>query len=96
MPKNKQYKNPVILNMTGDEFKRIIENQDKDDQVASLLELLNLFRGIGDDGTLPQYIQRVAEETKAQNAIYEEEAEKLYINGAKPEPKEGGNERGQS
>lgn len=94
MPKNKSYvQTPVLMNMTGEEFKRIIENQDKDNQVASLLELLEMFRGIGDNETLPEYIQRIAEETKESMAIYDEPEEKLYINGAKPEPKEGGNER---
>lgn len=89
MPKERASKStPVIMNMTGDEFKRLIEQRDPNGIVDTVQELLKMFEGMNDDETLPDYIQRVAEEAKAQEAVYEEESETLFINGAKPKEKE--------
>ena len=50
----------VCLDMTGDEFKRLIEYKDPNDVVDTLQEVLAMFEGIGDGETIAEYIRRVA------------------------------------
>ena len=50
----------VRLDMTGDEFKRLIEYKDPNDVVDTLQEIMHMFDGIGDGETIVDYIRRVA------------------------------------
>ena len=56
----KATKKPVRLNMTGDEFKRLIEQRDPNHEVDTLQELMAMFEGIDDGETIAQYVHRVA------------------------------------
>lgn len=60
MPKKKNYSEPVLMNMTGDEFKRLIEQRDINGVVDTLNEVMAMFEGIGDDETIAEYVRRVA------------------------------------
>lgn len=51
-------KKSIRLNMTGEEFKRLIEQYDPDNEVNTLPEVLRLLQGIGDNESLADYIER--------------------------------------
>lgn len=53
-------KKPTMLNMTGEEFKRLVEQQNPNGQVDTMPELMKMFNGIGDDETIAEYVARVA------------------------------------
>lgn len=65
----------VRLNMTGEEFKKLIEQKNPDGIVDTLQEVFALFEGIGDDETLVEYVQRTAKE--ASQPTYDEEDRKI-------------------
>lgn len=50
----------ITLNMTGAEFKRLIEQTDSDGVVDTLQEVFALFSGISDDETLAEYFQSLS------------------------------------
>ena len=114
MPKNKDYtRTPVYLDMTGEEFKKLIERKDPNDAVNTLQEVLAMFEGISDGETLVEYIQRISQ-TVPDNSVgseqikdnsvmmedlndkvkdkltqfYDEGSETMFLNGARPKPKE--------
>lgn len=49
----------VIMNMTGDEFKKLIEQKDPNHLIDTIPEILDFLRGIEDGETLEDYIKRV-------------------------------------
>ena len=51
---------PVTLNMTGEQFKQLIERRNDDDIVNTLQEVMAMFEGIGDNETIVDYVRRVA------------------------------------
>lgn len=55
-----QKKKPVTLNMTGEEFKQLIERRNDDGIVNTLQEVMAMFEGIGDNETIADYVRRVA------------------------------------
>ena len=69
---------PVKLNMTGEEFKKLIEGDEPNSEVNTIPEVMRVMQGISDDTTVKQEIK---DET---GTTYDEGNEKLYINGAKP------------
>jgi len=61
MPRKKDYgQQSVMMNMTGEEFKRLIEQQDPNGIVDTLQEVLAMFDGIDDGETIADYVRRVA------------------------------------
>ena len=62
------------LDMTGEQFKQLVEGTDPNGEVNTLPEVMNAMTGIGDDTT-------VKEET---DVYYDEEDECIYVNGARP------------
>ena len=61
----------VRLDMTGNEFKRLIEQKDPNDSVDTLQEVLAMFEGIGDGETIAEYVRRVAvtADTMPENSV---------------------------
>lgn len=53
-------KQPVTLDMTGEEFKRLIEQRDPNNVVDTLQEIKAMFAGISDSETIADYVRRVA------------------------------------
>ena len=49
----------VIMNMTGDEFKKLVEQKDPNHLIDTIPEILDFLRGIEDGETLEQYIKRI-------------------------------------
>lgn len=49
----------VIMQMTGDEFKKLVEQRDPDHIIDTIPEILDFLHGIEDGETLEQYIKRV-------------------------------------
>lgn len=60
---------PTRLNMTGDEFKKLIEQDNKNGTVDTLKEVLAMFNGIGDNETIAEYVKRVALTTDEEEEI---------------------------
>ena len=78
----------VRLNMTGEKFKELIEGNDPNGQINTLPEVINAMNGISDDTTIKQDVeQQIADEA---GMTYEGDTRTLYINGAKPKPKDEG------
>lgn len=68
MPKKKNYgQQPVIMNMTGDEFKRLIEQRDPNAVVDTLHEVLAMFEGISDGETIADYLRRLVADLPAES-----------------------------
>lgn len=70
---------PVKLNMTGDEFKQLVEGFDPNSEVNTIPELIHAMQGISDETTVKQEIKDETEDT------YVDETETLYLDGEKPE-----------
>ena len=51
-------KKSVIMNMTGDEFKKLVEQKDPNHLIDTIPEILDFLRGIEDGETLEDYIKR--------------------------------------
>lgn len=49
----------VIMQMTGDEFKKLVEQKDPNHLIDTIPEILDFLRGIEDGETLEDYIKRV-------------------------------------
>lgn len=49
----------VIMNMTGDEFKKLVEQKDPNELIDTIPEILDFLQGIKDGETLEQYIKRI-------------------------------------
>lgn len=49
----------VIMNMTGDEFKKLVEQKDPNELINTIPEILEFLSGIKDNETLEQYIKRI-------------------------------------
>lgn len=64
----------ITLNMTGDEFKQLIEGRSPNGEVDTIPEMVDVMKGINDDST-------IKDETES---TYDEDNRTLYINGAKP------------
>lgn len=73
----------VKLNMTGDEFKKLIEGNDPNGSINTIPELLHAMDGIDDTTTVKQEIKDETDET------YDEETETMYLDGERPEEEEG-------
>lgn len=63
-------KKPVRLDMTGEDFKKLIEQKDSNGVVDTLKEVLAMFDGIGDNETIAEYIKRT---TISTTDLHEEE-----------------------
>ena len=57
------------MEMTGEEFKKLIEQRDTDGIVNTLQEILAAFEGIRDDETIVDYVKRVALTTGEEQEI---------------------------
>ena len=88
----KATKKPVRLNMTGDEFKRLIEQRDPNHEVDTLQELMAMFEGIDDGETIAQYVHRVAvtPETMPEDSVGTEQIknEAVMLQDLNPEVKD--------
>lgn len=72
----------VRMQMTGDEFLQFMEGRKKDGKINTIPEMMDAAQGISDDETIQHDVdERIEQEA---GITYEEETEKLYINGAKP------------
>ncbi len=69
----------VILNMTGEQFKKLIEETEKNGVVDTLQELLDLFKGISDSETVAEYVTRKAKEVS--KPTYDEKNEGIILGG---------------
>ena len=49
----------VILEMNGDDFKKLVEQREPNELINTIPEILDFLRGIRDDETLEQYIKRI-------------------------------------
>lgn len=58
--KTQKKQQPVTLNMTGEQFKQLIERRNDDGIVNTLQEVMAMFEGIGDNETIADYVRRVA------------------------------------
>ena len=47
------------MGMTGDEFKKLVEQKDPNHLIDTIPEILDFLRGIQDGETLEQYIKRI-------------------------------------
>lgn len=47
------------MNMTGDEFKKLVEQKDPNELINTIPEILEFLSGIKDNETLEQYIKRI-------------------------------------
>ena len=61
--------NPVRLNMTGEEFKKLLERKDPNNVVDTLNEVLAMFEGISDNETIAEYVQRTVSETVTDEVV---------------------------
>lgn len=52
-------KKSVIMQMTGDEFKKLVEQKDPNHLIDTIPEILEFLRGIEDGESLEQYIKRI-------------------------------------
>ena len=77
----------VILDtMTGEQFKQFIEGNNPDGVIDTVPEMMRAAQGISDDETIQQDVQEQIEDQAGMT--YEGDTRTLYINGAKPKPKE--------
>ena len=76
----------VRLNMTGDEFLQLVEGRDPNGEVNTIPEMMAAMDGISDDETIQHNVQEQIEQEAGMT--YEGDTRTLYINGAKPKPKE--------
>jgi tRNA U54 and U55 pseudouridine synthase Pus10 len=77
----------VILDtMTAEEFKQFIEGRNPDGKIDTLPEMLAAAQGISDTETIQDDVQQQIQDEAG--ATYEGDTRTLYINGAKPKPKE--------
>lgn len=76
----------VRMNMTGDEFLLFMEGRDRNGEINTIPEMLDAARGISDDETIQHDVQEQIEQEAGMT--YEGDTRTLYINGAKPKPKE--------
>ena len=76
----------VRLNMTGDEFLQLVEGRDPNGEVNTIPEMMTAMDGISDDETIQHNVQEQIEQEAGMT--YEGDTRTLYINGAKPKPKE--------
>ena len=74
------------MKMTGDEFLQFIEGTNPDGKIDTIPEMMSAAQGISDDETIQDDVQEQIEEEAGMT--YEGDTRTLYINGAKPKPKE--------
>lgn len=74
------------MKMTGDEFLQFIEGTNPDGKIDTIPEMMAAAQGISDDETIQHEVQEQIEEEAGMT--YEGDTRTLYINGAKPKPKE--------
>lgn len=49
----------VVMNMTGDEFRQLVEGKDPNQVIETIPEILDFLHGIEDGETLEDYIKRI-------------------------------------
>ena len=76
----------VRMKMTGDEFLQFMEGRNPDGTIDTIPEMMDAARGISDDETIQHNVQEQIEQEAGMT--YEGDTRTLYINGAKPKPKE--------
>ena len=76
----------VRMKMTGDEFLQFMEGRNLDGTINTIPEMMDAARGISDDETIQHDVQEQIEQEAGMT--YEGDTRTLYINGAKPKPKE--------
>lgn len=76
----------VRMKMTGDEFLQFMEGTNPDGKIDTIPEMMAAAQGISDDETIQHEVQEQIEEEAGMT--YEGDTRTLYINGAKPKPKE--------
>ena len=76
----------VRMKMTGDEFLQFMEGRNPDGTIDTIPELMDAAQGISDDETIQHDVQEQIEQEAG--VTYEGDTRTLYINGAKPKPKE--------
>lgn len=76
----------VRMQMTGDEFLQFMEGRNPDGKIDTIPEMIDAARGISDDETIQHDVQEQIEQEAG--VTYEGDTRTLYINGAKPKPKE--------
>lgn len=76
----------VRMNMTGDEFLQFMEGRNPDGKIDTIPEMIDAAHGISDDETIQHDVQEQIEQEAGMT--YEGDTRTLYINGAKPKPKE--------
>ena len=76
----------VRMKMTGDEFLQFMEGRNPDGKIDTIPEMMDAAQGISDDETIQHDVQEQIEQEAG--VTYEGDTRTLYINGAKPKPKE--------
>lgn len=76
----------VRMKMTGDEFLQFMEGRNRNGEINTIPELMDAAQGISDDETIQHNVQEQIEQEAGMT--YEGDTRTLYINGAKPKPKE--------
>ena len=54
-------KQPVVLEMNGDEFKKLVEQETPDGHINTIPEVMRLLSVIRNDESLEDYIRRIVE-----------------------------------
>lgn len=78
---------PTRLNMTGEDFKKLIEQHNPDGKIDTLPEMMAALKDMRDDGETIDDVVKQQMEQQAKDA-YDAENRRLYIFGRKPETEE--------
>ena len=68
----------VRMQMTGDEFLKLIEGRDPNGEIDTLPEMLDAARGISDDETIPEKIQEEIDENQEENEASDEDIDQIF------------------
>ena len=68
----------VMMQMSGDEFLRLIEGRDKNGEINTIPEMFDAAQGISDDETIPQKIQQEIDENQDENEASDDDIDEIF------------------
>ena len=68
----------VKLNMTGDEFKKLIEGENPDGQIDTIPEMVRAMQGIKDDETIQEDTQQQIDENMEESAADHSDIDEIF------------------
>lgn len=68
----------VKLNMTGEEFKKLIEGENPDGQIDTIPEMVRAMHGIKDDETIQEDTQQQIDENMEENAADHSDIDEIF------------------